>query len=43
MKKTLVRKAQANEYMYSVLKENGIAVRLDEYIGIDFISIADIS
>ena len=39
MQDSLRRKAQVNEYMYALLRENGIAARLDENIGIDFINL----
>ena len=39
MQESLRAKAQVNEYMYALLRENGIAARLDENIGIDFINL----
>ena len=38
VREMLRQKAQVNEYMFALLRENGIAARLDENIGIDFIN-----
>ena len=41
-KKAIIAQAQRNEYMYAILKENGIAVRTDEQIGIEFFEMGEI-
>ena len=38
-KEELQVRAQANEYMYKLLRENGIAARISENIGIEFIDL----
>ena len=39
-KEAIMLQAQLNEYMYAMLRQNGVAARLDENIGIEFIDLA---
>ena len=38
-KKELIRRAQMNEFLYKLMRQNGIAARLDENIGVEFINL----
>ena len=37
-KEELMRRAQMNEFIYTLMQQNGIALKLDENIGVEFIS-----
>ena len=37
-KEELMRRAQMNEFVYTLMQQNGIALKLDENIGVEFIS-----
>ena len=41
-KEELMRRAQMNEFIYTLMKQNGIALRLDENIGVEFISFSKV-
>ena len=38
-KKEITRIAQVNEYMYSVLKEQGVVMNIDEDVGFQFFNV----
>ena len=39
----LRKRAQMNEYMYAMLKDNGISVKMDEEIGIAFFDVENMA
>ena len=38
-KKEIIRNAQINEYMYSVLKDQGLVMNIDEDVGFQFFNV----